>query len=611
MSNDKKVILEVRNLEKHFYIGKGKSKIINPAVDNISFDVFENEVFGIVGESGSGKTTAGRTIMKLYNPTNGITNLDGIPIGAGFRGNLAEIKRLQREKTRRIRKLDSYKTEVHELTSKNNKAIKLIDKDIEIKNAELVKTIRDINLPITNYKEKVYELTNELKVDLDRVTFDIDSRRKVVVESGKNHSEQTYLREKAIETNIFKQKVSALNESAALTKEQINLEITAITEDHKIKIENLEKEYAPLIEKDNEFIVDKEIVKTQLQELKEELKSEHLVLKNAFKDSVNSLDKPDYATIKVSISEAKAANKEEINKLKEIKKQTMLEFKAEKAGIVVQEKTAEEKLAIKEGIAEITAEIDAKILEEKKKIAVAKEINKSKEAIAHSRNIQMIFQDPISSLNPRMTVKEIVAEGLVIQGLLNEEEISEKVYEALELVGLSPEYSTRYPHEFSGGQRQRIGIARALIMEPKFIIADEPISALDVSIRAQVLNLLTDLKDRLGLTILFVAHDLSVVRFFCDRIAVMFAGKIVELASSEELFTNPMHDYTKSLLSAIPQPDPDYEKGRKRTEYNPFLHDYSTDKPVMREIAPGHQVYANDFEFEQMKKAYNNGGKGN
>jgi oligopeptide transport system ATP-binding protein len=171
-------------------------------------------------------------------------------------------------------------------------------------------------------------------------------------------------------------------------------------------------------------------------------------------------------------------------------------------------------------------------------------------------------------------------------------------------VGLSADYATRYPHEFSGGQRQRIGIARALIMNPNFIIADEPISALDVSIRAQVINLLTELREELGLTILFIAHDLSVVRFFCDRIAVMYYGKIVELAPSEELFARPMHPYTRSLLSAIPQPDPDYEKGRKRINYNPSQHDYRIDKPSLRDVAPGHSVYANDKEFEIIKKEY-------
>jgi len=217
--------------------------------------------------------------------------------------------------------------------------------------------------------------------------------------------------------------------------------------------------------------------------------------------------------------------------------------------------------------------------------------------------IQMIFQDPIASLDPCMTVRDIIAEGLVINGITDKEYINEKVYEILEMVGLVREHADRYPHEFSGGQRQRIGIARAVIMQPEMIIADEPISALDVSIQAQVINLLNDLRERLGLTIMFIAHDLSVVKYFSDRIGVMYFGKIVELADSDELFKNPLHPYTKSLLSAIPLPDPVYEKQRTRIIYNPIAeHDYSVNTPSFREITPGHFVYCNDAEEEKYKQ---------
>ena len=217
--------------------------------------------------------------------------------------------------------------------------------------------------------------------------------------------------------------------------------------------------------------------------------------------------------------------------------------------------------------------------------------------------MQMIFQDPIASLDPRMTVKEIIAEGYYIRGIKDKKFIDEKVNEVLKMVGLVPEHATRYPHEFSGGQRQRIGIARALIMNPEFIIADEPISALDVSIQAQVINLLNNLRHELGLTILFIAHDLSVVKYFCDRIAVMYYGRIMELTTSDELFAHPLHPYTKSLLSAIPHPDPDYEKNRQRITYDPRLaHDYSKQGPTLREITPGHFIYCNDEEFEKYKE---------
>ena len=221
--------------------------------------------------------------------------------------------------------------------------------------------------------------------------------------------------------------------------------------------------------------------------------------------------------------------------------------------------------------------------------------------------MQMIFQDPIASLNPRMNVGDIIAEGLVIKGIKDKEYIRNRVAQMLELVGLLPEHMTRYPHEFSGGQRQRIGIARALIMDPELIIADEPVSALDVSIQAQVINLLNDLREKFGLTILFIAHNLSVVKYFCDRIAVMYFGKIVELTTSEELFAHPLHPYTKSLLSAVPTPDPNIEKGRVRIKYNPAAsHDYSAQKPTLREVAPNHFVLCNDYEEalykEELKK---------
>ena len=250
----------------------------------------------------------------------------------------------------------------------------------------------------------------------------------------------------------------------------------------------------------------------------------------------------------------------------------------------------------------------------KKKYAEAKavgdtkamaELKKDKEI--HTKlmtKIQMIFQDPVGSLDPRMTVREIIAEGLKISGIRDKQFID------------VPEHAERYPHEFSGGQRQRIGIARAIILQPDLIIADEPISALDVSIQAQVINLLNDLRDEMGLTIMFIAHDLSVVKYFSDRIGVMYFGKMVELADSDELFAHPMHPYTRSLLSAIPLPDPNYEKRRKRITYVPSLtHDYSKEGPTFQEVAPNHFVLCNTAECEKYReeiaeidaKAKNNG----
>ena len=218
-------------------------------------------------------------------------------------------------------------------------------------------------------------------------------------------------------------------------------------------------------------------------------------------------------------------------------------------------------------------------------------------------NISMIFQDPIESLNPKMTIEEIVGEGLKVRGQKDRDEIHRQVVEMLEKVGLVEEHATRYPHEFSGGQRQRIGIARAIITKPKLVIADEPVSALDVSVQAQVINLLNDLKDEMGLSILFIAHNLSVVKYFSDRIGVMYYGHLVEVANGDDLYKNPLHPYTKALLSAIPEPNPITERTRKRVDYDPERdHDYSVETPSMGEVEPEHFVYCSPSELEAYRK---------
>lgn len=318
-------------------------------------------------------------------------------------------------------------------------------------------------------------------------------------------------------------------------------------------------------------------LKAKLKKLKNQLKNNEISGDEFYREYERIIKKIDL--LKIEILKAKHDQK---NVDKDYSAYLVKEVNTKYEKLLESAKTEEE-------IASLKAQM-------KKELSIAK-----KSKIVTS--IQMIFQDPIGSLNPRMTVQEIISEGLIVKGIKDKKYIQEKVYEVLELVGLVKEHATRYPHEFSGGQRQRIGIARSIIMEPDMIIADEPVSALDVSIQAQVINLLNELRDKLGLTILFIAHDLSVVKYFSDRIGVMYFGKLVELAPSEELFKNPLHPYTKSLLSAIPLPDPEYEKKRVRITYNPIIeHDYSHDKPSMREVSPGHFVYCNDSEEAKYKE---------
>lgn len=338
----------------------------------------------------------------------------------------------------------------------------------------------------------------------------------------------------------------------------------------------------------------KEAIANAKNEYRKIAKDINQQLKTASEDEKVSLSNK-LADAKSKCDDVVAKNVEEIKKAKYDHKNCDKEFAAHQVELV------------KEKYAPLLENLDSKSDEEKAEIMEKynEEIRLAKKDRIMNK-MQMIFQDPIASLDPRMTVHDIIAEGLVVRGIRDKKFIDKEVYRVLELVGLVPEHASRYPHEFSGGQRQRIGIARAIILNPQLIIADEPISALDVSIQAQVINLLNELRDKMGLTTLFIAHDLSVVKYFSDRIAVMYYGKIVEMASSDELFKNPLHPYTKSLLSAIPLPDPHYEKKRKRIIYNPLIdHDYSIDKPQMREIKPGHLIYCNETEFELYKKNLN------
>ncbi|MBN3491144.1 ABC transporter ATP-binding protein [Acholeplasma equirhinis] len=597
-------VLEVKNLKKYFNVGVGKNKIAIPAIDDISFDVYKREVFGLVGESGCGKTTTGRTIIKLYNPTEGRIVLDGVTIGAGYLNHVNNIKRIKEDMQNQILNLDQRKRQIVLLQDEFKE--KILDLNIELDKVEkkLAADIKAANHPIDEYKEKLYTIKTQYKLDVENLQFDFILKKKDIIVQTKNSAEVEYQNElKILETN-YNRKVEGLKDSAALSKETIEERLATLKSEYEQTVSELTVTYEPKIKEAAAHILDKKEAANQIKALSLDKAEKTKARKAQFEKDKLDLAQPNFGAISDTLKKLAQAASEEKARIKAEMKAVKAKLKADIQALPVEKVDASVKAERAAKIKEIKALAEEKILEEKAMISEVKHVNKSHDTLVASQRMQMIFQDPISSLNPRMTVKEIIGEGLTIQGGYSDEEITEKVATALDLVGLAPEYASRYPHEFSGGQRQRIGIARALIMNPSVIIADEPISSLDVSIRAQVINLLTELKERLGLTILFIAHDLSVVKFFCDRIAVMYYGKIVEMAPSEELFKNPMHPYTVSLLSAIPQPDPDYEKGRKRIHYNPAQHNYRNDKPSLKEISKDHFVYANDQEFKTMKEQY-------
>ena len=475
---EREVLLSVQHLEQFFKMGKHQLR----AVNDVSFDIYKGEVFGLVGESGCGKTTTGRSIIRLYDITGGSVYFRDHRIAAGTRRYKAAIKHAAEQLKADVRELNKQRDEEKKAAGTGANAA-----EIDAKYAELIKAKEDA------FRAEVDKQSAEIK----RAKFD------------HKYCNREYARaqQRAVDEKYADRVPQAAKRLLSVIQGEINAQ----------KEEALRNALT---------VEEKEVLEVKFSVM---LSSREEELKAVAEKQI-------------------APGDEELSKL-------------------AKQYASERRLAGKDRI---------------------------------TNKMQMIFQDPIASLDPRMTVREIIAEGLVIRGIKDKAYIDEQVYKVLDLVGLVPEHAGRYPHEFSGGQRQRIGIARAIVLNPELIIADEPISALDVSIQAQVINLLNELRERLGLTILFIAHDLSVVKYFSDRIAVMYFGNLVELTTSDELFAHPLHPYTKSLLSAIPLPDPHFEKQRKRITYNPIAaHDYTVDKPTLREVAPGHFVHCNQAEFEQ------------
>lgn len=604
MIDYKEKVLQVKNLKKYFRVGSGKRKLNIPAVDGVTFDIYKREVFGVVGESGSGKTTLGRTIIKLYQPTDGTVTLNNIAISAGILSYQEEIERIKKQLADDITSLDPLKIKAIDLRRKKELLISGLKKElINLEKDKLIEVTASTK-QYDQFRADQYRTKALMTIDLQKVIFDYNQQVMKTNQRLQNESLLKYKNEVKIATLKRDNKLEGLQDSAALEKETIKQRIEVLNKDHQFFLLKLKETYQPQIDADAKNVLTKQQVNTLILGFAKDKNQKVMAIKADYQKQLKNLVEPDktsYTKEKQKTEQKFAILKKEIEqKIVDANKSLNLEISKLPKSTTSNLKNPE----IQAKITQLKTSANLKIRELKAKLSDAKRVNQSGDTLKESQKMQMIFQDPISSLNPRMTVKEIIGEGLIIQGKLSKKEIEKKVAQSLELVGLSPEYASRYPHEFSGGQRQRIGVARALIMDPNVIIADEPISSLDVSIRAQVINLLFALREKLGLTILFIAHDLSVVRFFCDRIAVMYNGKVVEMAPSEELFKNPMHPYTVSLLSAIPQPDPDYEKNRQRIHYNPRQHQYLTDLPTLQEIGPNHHVYANKAEFELMKKQY-------
>lgn len=626
--NNEEYILEVKDLKMHFDITTGFFKTTPlKAVDGVSFKIKKGETLGVVGESGCGKTTLGRTIINLYKPSSGDIIYNGVSISP-----YSDLQKIKKEEAFQIR---SAKFEA-------NKIIKLFKNDYKKKISEIESPEKDASEEVINkYNNEVVALNNELEAKVNDVKTALNEE---ILEIKKVYKDK-YDAEAA---NIEKKCIDALNlKNAKLSKLEVVLKESVDTTKCDEKTLEFKAIYNKILndakgEKEPKVISAKNTKKEELLKQKSIYKQQLLDLKTQ-----KSNAKVNYANSVVSINSdvnlTDEVKKAKLKDLKEQYKKTLKSFDKKEHAYYIDNIVAKEKIvgnykvALSKASGEYYDVLDvakkdletqvSKIRKENayynyidQKKAIEKEYKDTVRNIKSSsklrmkdfrKKVTMVFQDPYSSLNPRMTVADIIAEPLDVNHLYKtKEERRTKVLELMKMVGLSPEQSTRYAHEFSGGQRQRIGIARALAVNPEFIICDEPVSALDVSIQAQVINTFEDLQKNLGLTYLFIAHDLLVVRHISDRIAVMYLGKVVELAETDELYGSPLHPYTQSLLSAVPVPDPIQARLNKRivlegdvpsplnvpsgcpfrTRCNKACDRCKTEVPTLKEVKPGHFV---------------------
>lgn len=551
-SNDE-ILLKVNNLKMYFDITTGFFKTTPlKAVDNVSFEIKKGETLGVVGESGCGKTTLGRTIMNLYNASSGEIIFDGVSISS-----YSDLKKIKVEKKFELKILKyEYKKSLKQASEEEK--VNLNSKYLADKN-ELIKKYDE------KYIEKSKDISDSLNALLDKKNADIKAL-KVIDKATDNKTNEVDLKVNELKTNAL----SDLNAAKSILEPEL-VEAKNNKKNNFLKLK--EKKQA-----------DKKLL-ASCKNNKKKIKKDNKVEERVMYEKIVS----DY-----NVEKSKAIGKYQ-NTCNEINQKLEADIRNVRS------------------TSEYYDYIDkVKDINDNYNLEVKKIKSSSKLRMKHFRKqCTMVFQDPYSSLNPRMTVQDIIAEPLDVNHLYStKDERRTKVLELMKKVGLSPEQSTRYAHEFSGGQRQRIGIARALAVNPQFIVCDEPVSALDVSIQAQVINTFEDLQKDLGLTYLFIAHDLLVVRHISNRIAVMYLGKIVELAETDELFENPMHPYTISLLSAVPMPDPYTARLNKRiilegdvpsplnvpsgcpfrTRCSRACDKCKNSVPTLKEIKPGHFV---------------------